>query len=127
MLIGHLGNDCDPVLEMVERPSKFISDSIGVDDCLIAFFSALRISVFQSHDPFEAFLVNMAEDVAIVDLARPGFFAPWVITTLEICNFIPAIIDVWDEVSFTDLLVVNIKQNFTGRMVDGLADLIRLR
>lgn len=86
--------------------------------------------MFHSKDERLVFLhaaiVNLLADLGIVDFPCPRFFASRVVAGLEIANLTPAQIDVGDQVAFSDLLMVNVKQDLAGRTVNGSADCIRL-
>ncbi len=68
----------------------------------------------------------MLENTFVVDFAGGGFFATGVIAHLKNADFRPAAVDVGNEVAFGDLLVVDVKEDFATRVVDGLADQIGL-
>ena len=65
-------------------------------------------------------------NVFVIDLSTSGFLAARIVAGLEIGNFIPATIDIRNEVSFGDLLMVDIEQDFAGRRVDCLANSVCL-
>ena len=85
---------------------------LHADDQIAAFF----LSTFG--DSFE--------DVGVIDLASAGFFASGIVARLKVTNFVPSAVDVWDQVSFADLLVVNVKQYLTTWRIDSSANRVRL-
>ena len=70
----------------------------------------------------DRFVMDMLEDLLIVDFPSSWFLSTWVIASLKICDFIPTQVDVCNQVSFGNLLVVNIKQDLATRTIDGFAD-----
>ena len=78
--------------------------------------------MFHAHDALEVLGFQVLEDLAVVDFAGAGFFAAGVVSTLEIRDLGPAVIDVGDEISLGDLLMVNVEEDFAGRAVDRAAD-----
>ena len=58
------------------------------------------------------------KNVAIVDFTSSRFLTTWIVTCLEVSDFIPTLIDIVDEVALGDLLMVNIEKDFAGRTVD---------
>ena len=82
--------------------------------------------MLHAHDAVEVLILEVLKDLAVVDLAGAGLFATGVVTTLEIRDFIPAVINVGDEVSLGDLLVVNVEEDFARRAVDGAANRVGL-
>ena len=68
----------------------------------------------------------MFEDIFVIDLTSSRLFTAWVVTNLEVCDFVPGPVDVGDQVAFGDLLVVNVKKNFARRAVHGLTYFITL-
>ena len=83
--------------------------------------------MLHTHDSGEAFAVDVLEDVAVVDLARPRLVTTGVVAHLEVRDLIPGRIDVGDQVPLGDLLVIDVEQDLAGGAVHGLADQIRLR
>jgi hypothetical protein len=53
--------------------------------------------------------MDVFKDVFIVDFSRSGLIAARVVPDLEIGYFVPTLLNIWNEVSFLNLLVVNIK------------------
>lgn len=60
------------------------------------------------------------------DFARAGFLAAGMVARLQVGDFVPAGVDVGDELPLGDLWVVEIEQDFAGRTVDGFAERIGL-
>ena len=94
---------------------------------MLAFFAGLRVAVLHTHDTGEAFLVDVLEDVAVVDLAGRRLVSPRVVADLEVGDLVPGGIDVGNEVALGDLLVLEIVQNLAGRAIDRLTDLVGMR
>ncbi len=55
--------------------------------------------------------MNVPENVQIIDLPCGRFFSPGIITDLEISDLTPRLVNIGDEISFGDLLMVDIEQN----------------
>ena len=70
--------------------------------------------------------MNVFEHVSKIDLARSRLFSPGIITTLKISNFIPTFLNIRNQVAFGDLLVVDVEEDFAGRVVHRLADSVGL-
>ena len=70
--------------------------------------------------------MDVFEHVSKIDLARSRLFSPGIITTLKIANFIPTFLNIRNQVAFSDLLVVDVEEDFAGRVVDRLADRVGL-
>ena len=68
----------------------------------------------------------MLEDAFVVDFTGGGLFATGVVAHLKNADFRPTAVDIGDEVAFGDLLVVDVKEDFATRVIDGLADQICL-
>ena len=49
-------------------------------------------------------IVDVLKELAIVDFTGSRFFAPRIISSLKIPDFIPAHVDVRDQIAFGDLL-----------------------
>ena len=49
------------------------------------------------------------EDIGVIDLASARLLASGIVARLKVTNFVPSAVDVWDQVSFGDLLVVDVK------------------
>src|SRR5690606_26492568 len=76
--------------------------------------------------PSVSLFVAMAEEVLVIDLAGSRLLSSGVVTDLEVGYFVPAPVDIGDEVSFVPLHVIDIVQDFARRAVDGFAQQIRL-
>ena len=58
------------------------------------------------------------KDIAIVDFASSRLLTTWIVTCLEVSDFIPALVYVVNEVTLSYLLMVNIEKDFAGRTID---------
>lgn len=92
--------------------------AVGLDDRTFAGGAFHGVAVFHAHDSLEVLRLQVLEDFTVVDLAGAGLFAAGVVTTLEIRDFIPGVIDVGDEISFGDLLMIDVKEDLAGRAID---------
>lgn len=101
-LVGPLGQDL--TLKRIGLP-------VGFDDFQFAFETFHAIAMFHSDDACEAFVVDMPEDLAVIDLAGIRFFATWVVTGLKVCDLGPAQINVGNQIALGDLLMVDIEEN----------------
>ncbi len=106
--------------------SKRISLAINVDNGALAIFAGSAVAVLHSHDPREAFVVDVFKDVAVVDLARARFVSTRVVADLEVGDFAVGVVDIGNQIAFGNLLVVQVIEDFARRTVDRLAYLIRL-
>ena len=70
--------------------------------------------------------MDVLEDVAVIDFARSGLFAAWVVADLEIGDFIPAAVYVGNQVSFADLLMVKVVKNLAGGTSHSFANRVGL-
>ena len=86
-----------------------IDGSVGVENCEFPFFATDRIAVFHSKNTRISLALNKAEDIVVIDFTRAGFLPSGVVANLEISDLIPACFNVWDQVSFLNLLVVDIE------------------
>ena len=103
-----------------------ITVAIRFNDSPFAFLTLLAIAVFHDKDIFVAFLVYVFKNILVVDLARCGFFAPRVVTDLEVSDFIPGHIHVGNQIALGDLLMIQVIEGLHTRAVDTFADQIGL-
>src|SRR4026209_2506236 len=109
------------------RQSPRIRRDVGIDDGPLALTALPRVAVLHADNSLEALRVNVAEDVPIIDLAGARLAPARIVADLEIRDFIPGGVHVRDQVSFSDLLVVDVKQDLARRTPHGATDLERLR
>ena len=83
--------------------------------------------MFHAQNSFELLAVNVSENIAVMDFAGARFFAAWVIANLEVGNFREGAVDVGDEVSLGDLLMINVEEDFARRAADRFANHVGLR
>ena len=83
--------------------------------------------MLHADDPVMALVRDMPEDVAVVDLTGSRFVAAGVVAVLEASDVRPALVEIRDQVSFGDLLVIDVEQDLARRAVHRFADCIRLR
>ena len=88
-----------------------IDGSISFDDGLFTLHTATGIAMFHSHDPAISSVLKVLKHVGIVDFTRSRLLAAGIVAALEIGDFLPAAVDVGDQIPFGDLLVVEIKKN----------------
>ena len=50
----------------------------------------------------------------IVDFACSGFLTTRIIAYLEVADFVPGMVNIGNDIAFLYLLVVDVKQDFTG-------------
>ena len=62
-----------------------------------------------------------------IDLARAWFFPAGIVPKVKMSDFAPCHVDIRDQVSFGDLLMIQVVDDLAGRAVDRLADLVGLR
>ena len=106
---------------------KVVGVTIRLDQLELAFFAALRLAVLHADDASEPLFVDVVEDVVVVDLPGVGLFSSGVVANLEVGNFRPGFVDVWDQIAFGDLLMVEIIENFAVRAAHSAADRKALR
>ena len=82
--------------------------------------------MLHADDSLEAFAGDMTEDIPIVDFTGPRFFAAGVIPRLKVTDLVPAMVDIGNQVSFRDLLMIDVKQNLARRPVHRAADQVGL-
>src|SRR5687768_14120944 len=111
----------------VVNPLKIIRCDVGVDDGALALFAGLRVTVLHADDAGEAFRVEVAEYIPVVDLARRGLASAGIVTDLDVGDLVPGGVDVRDQVAFRDLLMVRVEQDLARWAADGFADHVRLR
>ena len=109
-------------MEKFERELKIISISIGLDEFNLTLFAFGRKTVLHTDDEVTlrclASSMYVPKNVAIVDFTSSRFLTTWIVTCLEVSDFIPALVDVVDEVALSDLLMINIKKDLAGRTID---------
>ena len=66
--------------------------------------------------------MNVFADFRIIDFARSRFFSPWVVTGSKVTDFVPAPLDIGNQVAFGDLLVINVEKNLAGWAIHGPAN-----
>lgn len=54
----------------------------------------------------------MLEDIEMVDFAAGRFITAWVIANLEIGHMVPGAIDIENNITVLNLLMISIKENF---------------
>ena len=64
--------------------------------------------------------------IRVVDLTSSRFFASGIVASLKVTNLVPSAVDVGDQVSFADLLVVDVKQYLATWRINGSADCVSL-
>ena len=78
-------------------------------ECLFRILAlAVTVTVFHTEHTVIAFAMDMLEYILIVDFPAGGFFAPGVVTQMEGGNLIPGLIDIWNQVTLGDLLVLEV-------------------
>ena len=92
--------------------STGINRAIGGDDGFFTGGTGLRIAVFHADDALVAALVQVAKHVGVVDFAGARFVAAGIVANLEVGRFVPAAVDVADEVPLADLLVIDVEEDF---------------
>ena len=107
--------------------SKTVSRAVGVDNGLLAFGARDALPVLHAEHSFEAFRVNVTEYVLVVYLARAGLFPTWVIAYVESSDVLPGFVDVGNQITFADLLVIQIIYNLAARVVHAFTNQICLR
>src|SRR6186713_669909 len=73
--------------------------------------------MFHTHDTTVALVVDVFEDVFVIHFSGGRLFSTWIVSNLEVSNFIPAFFNVWNNVSLVSLHVVHVEQNFARRAV----------
>ena len=63
---------------------------------------------FEAYYSFVPFLINVLHNFFIVYFPRAGLVAPGIVGNLEVSDFVPGGVDVFNKVSLGDLLVVEI-------------------
>ena len=66
----------------------------------------------------------MLEDIAIIDLAGPGFLAPGIVADMKTGDFPPGKVDIGNQVAFGDLLMIEVIDDLAAGMIDRPADII---
>ena len=67
--------------------------------------------------------MEMLENVLVVDLPGGGFLASGRIPHMETTDLIPGTVDIRDQISFRDLLVVDVVDDLAIGAPDSFADL----
>ena len=118
------------MLALCSTPLRRIDRAIGRDQSRFAFFALDRIPVFHPDHEILAFfrrtVVNVFENVGVIDFTGAGLFAARVVSCLKISNFAPGLIDVWNQIPFANLLMIDIEKDLAGRTVDRPADSVGL-
>ena len=103
---------------------------VSRNEGLFSFLAGLGVAVLHAPNKFFVcgfcLLVHVFEYFFVVDLSGGGFLSAGVVTNLEVSNFIPAPVDVRDDVPFVFLHMVDVEQDFAGGTINRLADHIRL-
>ena len=83
--------------------------------------------MLHANDPLVIAGVKIFKNIPVIDLPCTGFIPARVITAMESSYLVPARVNVWNEVTLSDLLMVDIIHYFNCRAVHSLAYLICLR
>jgi len=67
--------------------------------------------------------IDGVEDCGVVDFTHGQFMATWIACRMEVPDPVDVLSDIVNEVSFTDLLVINIEHDFDVRRIDLLDDI----
>ena len=106
-------------LEIIHLP-------VSCNYCFLAFFSCNRIPMLHPQNSIIPFGMNMLENIPVIDLTGSRFISSRIIPDLEVGGLIPCPINVGNDVSFGDLLMINIEKYLAGRTSYCLADFIGL-
>ena len=114
---------------IIKEPSalKVINGSVGGNQRLLTFFSGFAVAMFHTIYPGETAVIDMSKNISIVDFTGCWLFTSRIITDLEIADFIPGVVDIRNQVTLGNLLVINIAENLAGRTTNRITNLISLR
>lgn len=86
---------------------------VGFNQCFFTLFPGFGISMLHSHNTCEAFFMNVPEDIQEIDLSGGRLSSARIIPTLEITYLIICKVNIRDQVSFMNLLMIDIKEDLT--------------
>src|SRR5574340_1679752 len=100
-----------------------VAGSIGVDQGPLAVLTAFAHAVLHAQSALVTFAVEVPEDVPVIDLACAGLIAAGVIAHVECRDLTIGLVNVGNEVSLGDLLVVQVVHALDEGAVGRLPDL----
>src|SRR5688500_6340735 len=106
--------------------SPRIRRNVGIDDGAFSLATLSRVAVLHSDHALESLRVDVSEDVPVIDLTSAWLTATRVVTDLDVGHLVPGRIHVRNQVSFGDLLMIDVEQDLHRGTVDGATDLVCL-
>ena len=101
---------------------EVIDFAVSLNETGFAIFSADADAVFHTDDAVPALSMKVLEDILVIDFTTGRLLAPRIVTRLKIGNFVPAHIDIGNEIPLGDLLVVDIEEDLARRGIHSLTD-----
>ena len=97
--------------------------SVGLDEIELALFgTTTAIAMFHPVDASETLGFDVLEHIFVIDFAGERLCPPWIVANLEVSNLRPREVDIWNDISLGDLLMIDIKENLAAWRIDSPAD-----
>ena len=97
--------------------------SVGLDEIELTLFgTTTAVAMFHPVDASETLGLDVLEHIFVIDFTRERLIAPWIVANLEVGNFRPREVDIRNDISLGDLLMIDIEQNLTAWRIDSPAD-----
>src|SRR5688572_4291588 len=88
-----------------------IRRDVGVDDRALALTPLSRVAVFHADHAQISLRMNVLEDLPVVDLSRSRLAPSGVVAHLDVRDLVPRRVHVGDQVTLSDLLVVDVEED----------------
>jgi hypothetical protein len=110
-------NDIKPFFMVSSFPIlvriKTVHFPVSLNYIHLSRFPWFGITVLHPQNTLKPLAVNVTENIEVIDLSCGWLFSPRIITDLEISDLTPRLVKIGDEISFSNLLMVDIEQDLT--------------
>src|SRR6185437_12856770 len=118
--------NADPTANTKKTAIKFLYKIIGLAvsfyQCFFSFGAGAGHAMLHAEDAFVSLVIDMAEDIVIVHLARTRLFAAGVVADLQIGDVFPGPVEIGDQIAFVAMHVVHVEEILARRAIDGFTD-----
>ena len=100
---------------------KTITFPVCLNYTVLTIFGSDTHTMFHTENTLVILAVNVFENILKIDLASRRFITPWIISEMERCDFTPGSFNIRNQVTFGDLLVIDIIHDLADRPVNSSA------